>query len=63
METILKTMINAMESLGSGFASCNIGKYTIILTDDEDGAEYLKDAWDKYIGEEEETSDGEKNNS
>ena len=59
METILKTMINAMESLGSGFASCNIGKYTIILTDDEDGAEYLKDAWDKYIGEEEATSDGE----
>ena len=37
METILKTMINAMESLGSGFASCNVGKYTIILTDDEDG--------------------------
>lgn len=59
MEKILKTMINAMESLGSGFASCNVGKYTIMLTDDDEGAEYLKDACDKYIGEEEETSDGE----
>lgn len=59
MDAILKTMINGMNDLGSGFASCKVGKYTIMVTDDEDGAERLERAWDEYVDEEEETSDGE----
>lgn len=52
MDAILKTMINAMNVFGSSFGSCKIGKYTIMVTDDEDGAERLKDTWDKYVEEE-----------
>lgn len=58
MDEILKTMITAMNNFGSGFASCKIGKYTIMVTDDEEGAARLKDTWDKYV-EEEEMPDGE----
>lgn len=57
MDEILKTMITEMNNFGSGFASCKIGKYTIMVTDDEEGAERLKDTWDKYV-EEEERPDG-----
>lgn len=48
MDEIIKTMIEILKESDAGFASLPIGKYTIIITDDPDGAKYLSDAWDKY---------------
>ena len=47
---LLDEMIRAINETGAGFASVSIGKYTIIVTNDPDGAEYLGNAWDKYVG-------------
>lgn len=58
MDEILEIMLKNMNDFGGSFASCKIGKYTIMLTDDEDGAKYLEDAWDKYVDEEGSSHDG-----
>lgn len=53
MDNLLKTMLNAMKQTGAGFASVSVGKYTVMLTDDKQGAEYLQKAWDEYVESEE----------
>ena len=49
MDETIKAMIEALEKYGAGFISVSTGKYTIMITDDEEGAEFLKDAWDRYV--------------
>lgn len=49
MDETIKAMIDALDKYGAGFISVKIGKYTIMITDDEDGAEYLNNSWDGYI--------------
>lgn len=53
MEDMLQAMIRELEDSNAGFMSVKIGKYTIIITNDDEGAACLSDAWDKYadIGE------------
>lgn len=52
MNEPIKAMIDALEKTGAGFISVTIGKYTIMITDEKEGAEYLSNAWDKYLEEE-----------
>lgn len=54
MDETIKAMIETLEKYGAGFISVSIGKYTIMITDDEEGAEFLKDAWDRYIDSDDE---------
>lgn len=51
MNDVIKTMIDLLETSGAGFASVTLGKYTIIITDEKEGAEYLSNAWDNYLEE------------
>lgn len=51
MNEMLKTMIDALETSGAGFVSVTLGKYTIMITDDKEGADYLLNAWDNYVEE------------
>ena len=57
MDETIKAMIEALEEYGAGFISVSIGKYTIMITDDEEGAEFLKDAWDRYVDSDDEEPD------
>ena len=54
MDETIKAMIEALEKYGAGFISASIGKYTIMITDDEEGAEFLKDAWNRYVDSDDE---------
>lgn len=49
MNETLKAMITALEEYGAGFVSVTLGKYTIMITDDKEGADYLLDAWEEYV--------------
>ena len=49
MDETIKAMIDALKESGAGFISVSIGNYTIIITDDEEGAEFLKEKWDEYV--------------
>ena len=49
MDEIIKQMIDTLEKCNAGFISVSIGKYTIMITDDRDGAEFLKEKWDEYV--------------
>lgn len=51
MNNTIKTMIDLLETSGAGFISVTLGKYTIMITDEKEGAEYLSNAWDKYLKE------------
>ena len=51
MDKILKSMIDALETSGAGFISVTLGKYTIMITDEKEGADYLSNAWEKYLEE------------
>lgn len=46
---MLKTMIDLLKTTGAGFASVTLGKYTIIITDDKEGAKYISNSWDDYV--------------
>ena len=49
MDETIKAMIDALEKYSAGFMSIKIGKYTLMLTDDEEGAEFLQEKWDEYV--------------
>ena len=50
---MVKTLIKMLKESNAGFISAKAGEYTIIITDDDKGAEALGKAWDKYaeVGE------------
>lgn len=53
MDDVLKTMIEFMEKIGAGFSSVTIGDYTIMITNEKEGAEWLSNAWNEYVEEKE----------
>lgn len=57
MDIAIEAMIKMLEETGAGLLSVTLGKYTIMITDDEEGAKHLADAWDSYVEEAEQ--DGE----
>lgn len=59
MGEAIKALVNILELTGAGYASVKVGKYTIILTDEDEGSERMKQAWDKYMDEEREEEENE----
>lgn len=51
MDNLVKTLIKMLKENNAGFISAKVGEYTIIVTDDDKGAETLSKAWDKYVEE------------
>lgn len=49
MDDTIKTMIDVLEQMDAGFLSVSFGEYTIMITNDKNGAEYLKKSWDEYL--------------
>lgn len=47
-------LIEMFKESNARLLSVKVGKYTIIITDDNDGAKVLDEAWDKYVEESEE---------
>lgn len=54
MSGLIDTLIKMLKESNAGFISTKVGEYTIIVTDDNDGAKVLDEAWDKYVEESEE---------
>lgn len=52
-KTLLETMVQALNESGAGFIAVKINGYTIMITNDEEGAQYLLNSWDKYSEREE----------
>ena len=48
MDKIINGMIDALNEYNAGYISVTIGEYTIIITNDKEGADYLSNAWEKY---------------
>ena len=53
MNDTINTMIDILKEMNANFLSVSFGEYTIIITNDKDGAEYLKESWDKYVDQSE----------
>ena len=53
MSGLIDSLIKMLKDSNAGFISTKVGEYTIIVTDDDDGAKALNEAWDKYaeVGE------------
>lgn len=47
-KTLLENMVQALNESGAEFIAVKINGYTIMATNDGEGAEYLCDAWDRY---------------
>lgn len=54
MGELLDTLIKMLKESNAGFISVKAREYTIIVTDDDDGAKVLGEAWDNYVEESEE---------
>lgn len=54
MNGLIDTLIKMLKESNAGFISAKVGEYTIIVTDDNDGAKALDEAWGKYVEESEE---------
>lgn len=48
MDNLVMTLIKMLKESNAGFISAKVGEYTVIVTDDDDGAKVLNEAWDKY---------------
>lgn len=54
MSGLIDTLIEMLKESNAGLISTKVGEYTIIVTDDDDGAKILDEAWDNYVEESEE---------
>lgn len=54
MSGLIDTLIEMLKKSNAGLISVKVGEYTIIVTDDDDGAKVLDEAWDNYVEESEE---------
>lgn len=48
IDNLVKKLIKMLKESNAGFISAKAGEYTIIVTDDDKGAEALSKALDKY---------------
>lgn len=51
-KTLLETMVQALNESGAGFIAVKINGYTIMVTNDDEGAQHLSDSWDRYSEQE-----------
>lgn len=47
-------LIEMFKESNARLLSAKVGEYTIIVTNDDDGAKVLNEAWDDYVEESEE---------
>lgn len=53
MSDLIDTLIKTLKYSNAGFVTAKVGEYTIFVTDDDDGAKVLDEAWDNYVEESE----------
>lgn len=53
MSDLIDTLIKTLKDSNAGFVKTKVGEYTIFVTDDDDGAKVLDEAWDNYVEESE----------
>jgi hypothetical protein len=53
MSDLIDTLIKTLKDSNAGYVKTKVGEYTIFVTDDDDGAEVLDEAWDNYVEESE----------
>ena len=53
MSDLIDTLIKTLKDTNAGFVKAKVGEYTIFVTDDDDGAKVLDEAWDNYVEESE----------
>lgn len=51
MSDLIDTLIKTLKDSNAGFVKAKVGEYTIFVTDDDDGAKVLDEAWDNYVEE------------
>ena len=54
MSGLIDALIKMLKESNAGFISAKVDEYTIIVINDDDGAEALNEAWEKYVEESEE---------
>lgn len=54
MSGLIDALIKMLKDCNAGLVSTKVGEYTIFVTDDDDGAKVLNEAWDNYVEESEE---------
>lgn len=53
MSDLIDTLIKTLKDSNAGYVKTKVGEYTIFVTDDDDGADVLDEAWDNYVEESE----------
>ena len=54
MSDLIDTLIKMLKDSNAGYVKTKVGEYTIFVTDDDDGAKVLDEAWENYVEESEE---------
>lgn len=48
MSELIDALIKMLKDSNAGLVTAKVSEYTIFVTDDDDGAEVLGEAWDNY---------------
>ena len=51
MSELIDALIKMLKDSNAGFVTAKVGEYTIFVTDDDDGAKVLDEAWENYVEE------------
>lgn len=54
MSDLIDTLIKMLKDSNAGYVKTKVGEYTIFVTDDDDEAKVLDEAWENYVEESEE---------
>ena len=54
MSDLIDTLIKMLKDSNAGYVKTKVSEYTIFVTDDDDGAKVLDEAWENYVEESEE---------
>ena len=54
MSELIDALIKMLKDSNAGLVTAKVGEYTIFVTNDDDGAKVLGEAWDNYVEESEE---------
>lgn len=49
MSELIDALVKMLKDSNAGFVTAKVGEYTIFVTDDDDGAKVLDEAWDNYV--------------
>ena len=53
MSGLIDALIKMLKYSNAGLVATKVCEYTIFITDDDDGAKVLNEAWDNYVEESE----------